>query len=498
MSKKRKKFYTKPVAGVSLLAFALALGVAGCHSNSATEQPAASPAQQTPDATQVADDSQDPAMQANLAPAVSTTQGAPASSASSASSSGSTQETAPPPPADETSNSGEASAPAPSDASYDYEAPDTSYQDAAQPVEYAPQPPPVLPEYDQPPCPGDNYMWTPGYWGYAPTGYYWVPGAWVVAPYIGSLWTPGYWGFYSGRYGWHHGYWGPHIGFYGGVNYGFGYVGVGYVGGYWHNNAFMYNRSVTRVNETVVRNVYIHNVTIINNTRVSYNGGNGGLRARPLPAENMAYREQHTGPLPEQVSHAREMAANRQQWASVNRGRPAIAVAARPLVSNRRAPAPTPPAVERQVNMEAARRVAITNRPGTEARPEARPVQPMRPETRPGVQPNRPGVEANRPAVQPRPETRTAAPVNRPENRPAARPEARPAPQQRPESRPAPEANRPAYHPAPQPARSEARPASQQRPEARPAPQQRPQARPAPERRPESKPAPRPEEHHPN
>ena len=161
------------------------------------------------------------------------------------------------------------------------------YQDQAQPVEYATAPPPPLPEYDQPPCPGDNYIWTPGYWGYAPTGYYWVPGVWVIAPYVGSLWTPGYWGFYGNRYGWHPGYWGPHIGFYGGVNYRYGYVGTGYVGGYWRNNNFMYNTSVTRVNTTIIHNTYIHNVTIINNTRVSYNGGRGGLTARPLPAENV-------------------------------------------------------------------------------------------------------------------------------------------------------------------------------------------------------------------
>jgi hypothetical protein len=64
-----------------------------------------------------------------------------------------------------------------------------------QPVDYAPQAPPPLPEYDQPPCPGDDYIWTPGYWNYASDGYYWVPGAWVNAPYQGALWTPGYWSY---------------------------------------------------------------------------------------------------------------------------------------------------------------------------------------------------------------------------------------------------------------------------------------------------------------
>src|SRR5215472_18993243 len=93
--------------------------------------------------------------------------------------------------------------------------------------------PPALPVYAQPICPGAGYIWTPGYWAYGPMGYYWVPGTWVVAPTPGFLWTPGYWGWGGGAYIWHAGYWGPHVGFYGGVNYGFGYFGAGFAGGYW-------------------------------------------------------------------------------------------------------------------------------------------------------------------------------------------------------------------------------------------------------------------------
>ena len=51
-------------------------------------------------------------------------------------------------------------------------------------------------------------------------------------------------------YAWNGGYWGPHVGFYGGVNYGFGYGGADYQGGYWRNGAFNYNRSVNNVNVT--------------------------------------------------------------------------------------------------------------------------------------------------------------------------------------------------------------------------------------------------------
>src|SRR5258708_15595856 len=91
--------------------------------------------------------------------------------------------------------------------------------------------PPALPIYAQPICPGPGFFWTPGYWGWNDdAGYYWVPGTWVVAP-VGMLWTPGYWGWGGGLYAWHAGYWGPHVGFYGGINYGFGYGGGGFGGG---------------------------------------------------------------------------------------------------------------------------------------------------------------------------------------------------------------------------------------------------------------------------
>ena len=36
--------------------------------------------------------------------------------------------------------------------------------------------PPELPVYEQPICPGDGYLWTPGYWAYGDDGYFWVTG----------------------------------------------------------------------------------------------------------------------------------------------------------------------------------------------------------------------------------------------------------------------------------------------------------------------------------
>src|ERR1700734_2736814 len=81
--------------------------------------------------------------------------------------------------------------------------------------------PPALPYYAQPMLSQPGEIWQPGYWAWGPAGYYWVPGTWVEPPYMGALWTPGYWGFYGGRYSFYPGYWGLHIGFYGGINYGF-------------------------------------------------------------------------------------------------------------------------------------------------------------------------------------------------------------------------------------------------------------------------------------
>jgi hypothetical protein len=103
--------------------------------------------------------------------------------------------------------------------------------------------PPAIPVYTQPLCPGDGYIWTPGYWAWNGASYAWVDGAWVLAPYTGALWTPGYWGWGGGVYLWHAGYWGRTVGYYGGINYGFGYFGTGFYGGYWGGGHFFYNRA---------------------------------------------------------------------------------------------------------------------------------------------------------------------------------------------------------------------------------------------------------------
>src|SRR5580698_9091766 len=195
--------------------------------------------------------------------------------------------------------------------------------------------PPLLPVYTQPLCPGDGYLWNPGYWAYGDAGYYWVPGVWVRPPQVGLLWTPGYWGWGGSAYIFHAGYWGPHVGFYGGVNYGFGYGGVGFGGGRWEGGHFAYNTAVVNVNRTVIHNTYIDN-TVINRTtvgsRVSFNGGAGGIQAHASAQEASFARANHFAATSEQRSHLQAAGADRSNFASVNGGRPQNAAFSRPGV----------------------------------------------------------------------------------------------------------------------------------------------------------------------
>jgi len=194
--------------------------------------------------------------------------------------------------------------------------------------------PPALPIYEQPLCPGEGYIWTPGYWAWSEDDgdYYWVPGTWVLAPEVGYLWTPPYWAWNNGAYVFYDGYWGPHVGFYGGINYGFGYFGDGFEGGRWDNGRFFYNRSVTNVNVTTIHNVY--NTTVVNNrntvNRVSYSGGNGGVFARPTPQQEAAMHERHLPPAAPQTQHLRAARSNPELRASANHGKPPVAATVRP------------------------------------------------------------------------------------------------------------------------------------------------------------------------
>lgn len=238
--------------------------------------------------------------------------------------------------------------------------------------------PPPLPVYVQPVCPGEGLIWMPGYWAYGPDGYFWVPGMWVQPPEVGYLWTPGYWAWDDGVYVWNAGYWGPTVGFYGGIDYGFGYFGTGYTGGYWDHDRFYYNTEVNNVNVTVVH--YTYTRPLVNRTTVtyiSYNGGPGGIEARPTAREQAVIRVSHKPPTPAQMHQEQAARGDRMLLASVNHGKPRIAA--------------TPKAGDfRSSGVVAARAAggAVPSRERPKATPERR-------------QPNRPVVPRGEPAPRP-------------------------------------------------------------------------------------------------
>jgi len=209
--------------------------------------------------------------------------------------------------------------------------------------------PPPIPYYVQPPDPYPGWIWSPGYWAYDPdNGYYWVPGTWVRAPAVGLYWTPGFWDFDGLAFVWSSGYWGPEVGWYGGVDYGYGYYGNGYVGGSWRGNTFVYNIAVSNVDPARVRSVY-HDPGVVDRTwnRTSYHGGRDGIQARPAAGQLAAASARRFGPTSVQFRQAQMAATNRGNFWRVNHGRPATVALARPYSANRQATAYRPAALQR-------------------------------------------------------------------------------------------------------------------------------------------------------
>jgi hypothetical protein len=276
--------------------------------------------------------------------------------------------------------------------------------------------PPPLPVYEQPLCPGEGYIFVPGYWAWNSAGYYWVPATWVLAPEPGLLWTPGYWAFENAAYDWYPGYWGPVVGYYGGINYGFGYPGTGYYGGYWRDRHFFYNRTVNNIDVARIR--YVYRAPVVGNrifaSRVSYNGGPGGIRVRPTAAQLTLARARHVSPTSAQVRHEHAARTDRSLWAAENHGRPPIGATEKPgefsgrgavAANHVRAPRETPE-----------NRVAPTRpsspAPRRESRPEPRAFRPQPQEHRAPAPENRSESRAFRPQPQER-----RAPESRPEPR---------------------------------------------------------------------------------
>jgi hypothetical protein len=328
--------------------------------------------------------------------------------------------------------------------------------------------PPPLPYYEQPAIPADGYLWVPGYWAWDPVAvdYYWVPGTWVEPPQRELLWTPAYWGWNEGRYAFYPGYWGREVGFYGGVDYGYGYNGDGYYGGRWNNGAFFYNRTVNNVENIHITNIY--NETVIErntSTRVSFNGGNGGIAVRPTPQQETFARERHVEATPVQRQQVETASKDRSLFSKQNHGEPAIAA--------------TPRAgVFQGAGVVRGSRTPVAARPGNEPLPNgaARPGTERPGTERPGEEPNReapkveePAREQSRPAQEP-PRAEERRPTAEPPRAEPSRPE--PPRVQEPQRQAPPRAE------PPRPPVQEARPPQPPRPAAAPPP------RPAQPRRP--------------
>jgi hypothetical protein len=333
-------------------------------------------------------------------------------------------------------------------------------------------PPPELPVYDQPAIPAPGYIWTPGYWGGSASGYFWVPGTWVEPPAVGLLWTPGYWGWHDGIYTWSAGYWGPHIGFYGGINYGFGYIGVGYEGGHWDNGVFAYNRTVNNFGGVHITNVYEKTVVVNEtNVRVSFNGGSGGITARPTTEQEAAAHEQHVAADQAQLQHERTASTDKSLLASENHGHPAIAATSKPgefsgsgVVASREARPATP--LQTKPGEPAGQNPAVSrlpeNGPSENKLPEPERGAPKGEATLNGTTPpkvenkseTRPlNGEAKPLTTETRPiENERKSPQGTPENHEAKLPPAEPKPQMapppKPAAPPAPHVAGPPPHPA--------------------------------------------------
>jgi hypothetical protein len=148
------------------------------------------------------------------------------------------------------------------------------------------------------------------------------------------------------------------------VNYGFGYGGRGFEGGYWDRGVFRYNTAIVHVDNARFHNVVYNRAVVVdhNASRVSFNGGHGGIDARPTADEQRWAHDQRTAPLAAQHQNEMRAGQNRAQFANVNHGRPENVARTEPASFNRNMP------------MNNNRPAANTNRPAAfnnQARPAA-------------------------------------------------------------------------------------------------------------------------------
>ena len=89
---------------------------------------------------------------------------------------------------------------------------------------------------------------------------------------------------------------------------------------------------MNRVDDRTIHNVYNERVNA-GASRVSFNGGNGGINARATSQEEEAARGRHVGPVAAQTQHAWAAHNDPQQRVSASRAAPGVAATARPNVA---------------------------------------------------------------------------------------------------------------------------------------------------------------------
>jgi hypothetical protein len=92
-----------------------------------------------------------------------------------------------------------------------------------------------------------------------------------------------------------------------------------------------YNRTVNNFGGVTITNVYEKTVIVAPGaSRVSFNGGSGGITLRPRAEEEAAAHGQHVAAIPAQLDQERTAGNNRALLASENCGQPPIAATAKP------------------------------------------------------------------------------------------------------------------------------------------------------------------------
>ena len=150
----------------------------------------------------------------------------------------------------------------------------------------------------------------------------------------------------------------------------------GYEGGHWENGHMYYNTAVVNVGTTHITNTYVKNVNVNNVTinRVSYNGGSGGVQARPTAEQENYAKQPHVQPVAAQLQQRETAAKNPVLLSKANGGKPPIAATTKPgefsgagVVKARGAPEhpvipPRPTAAEKAANEKRATEKAAPKR----------------------------------------------------------------------------------------------------------------------------------------